>query len=97
MLLFPPDICGALVAILPTRAERLFENPVEGLMLLLLLAFVVVNGVADIDIDDDVGGDAIDRSGACQLLAVADGIQSSISMLFMSISHVISPTPAALL
>ncbi len=48
-------------------------------------------------VDDDVGGDAIDRSGACQLLAVADGIQSSISMLFMSISHVISPTPAALL
>ncbi len=58
LLLFPPDICGALVAILPTRAERLFENPVEGLMLLLLFAFVVVNGVADIDIDDDVGGGA---------------------------------------
>ena len=58
-------------------------------------------------VDDDVGGgdkdashgtlDVIDRSSACQLLAVADGIQSSISMLFMSMSHVISPTPAALL
>ena len=56
-------------------------------------------------VDDDVGGGDMDTSqgtltpssSACQLLAVADGIQSSISMLFMSISHVISPTPAALL
>jgi hypothetical protein len=59
-------------------------------------------------VDDDVGGgdmdtshgtfDAIDRSSACQLLAVADGMQSSMSMLFfLSISRVISPTPAALL